>query len=223
MMVGLGPTQQIASFPKSSGIYSIFCQTNKKFYIGSSTNVCYRLSEHEHHLMIGKHKNRSLQSTWNKYGSSCFTFEILEQCTSANVRTREQIWLDTIKESGIPTFNMHFAASGIEKGYKLSEKTRSKMSQSRRTSQKAIKQREDAGIGIKGRPLSEKCRRGISTGLQNSLKRVAYITRRQNRPGGYIAKDVQLKMTEASRKALAERKLFKQFLLETGRIAKKSK
>lgn len=79
------------------GIYKITCQSNNKFYIGSSTNIKIRLTKHVRLLKKNKHWNKFLQNTWNKYTQEAFSLEIIEITNEENLLEREQYWLDYTK------------------------------------------------------------------------------------------------------------------------------
>lgn len=52
-----------------SGIYQIINKSTNKFYIGSAIDLKKRKREHFHHLNHNKHRNKHLQSSWNKHGT----------------------------------------------------------------------------------------------------------------------------------------------------------
>lgn len=65
------------------GIYAIRNNTNNKIYIGSTKKSFHsRKTKHLNSLRKGVHNNTHLQSSYNKYGESSFTFEILLICDS---------------------------------------------------------------------------------------------------------------------------------------------
>lgn len=57
---------------QKSGIYKIKNQVNDKFYIGSSEKIQSRFSSHKCNLRKNKHKNKHLQSSWNKHGGDAY-------------------------------------------------------------------------------------------------------------------------------------------------------
>lgn len=63
--------------PKA-GLYIITNVDNKKEYIGKDVILPSRWSHHKSLLTTKTHHNSHLQSAWNKYGESCFTYKILE-------------------------------------------------------------------------------------------------------------------------------------------------
>ena len=83
-----------------SGIYAITNKVNGKKYVGSSKSVYYRWNQsHRPSLRKGNHYNRHLQSAWNKYKESSFTFEILEECEKEEsmLLEREGYWIENTR------------------------------------------------------------------------------------------------------------------------------
>lgn len=78
-----------------SVIYRITCVENGKFYIGSTVNRAQRWSRHRRELRLGRHKNKSLQASWGKYGEASFVFEVVEEVSDVlQLMAVEQRWLD---------------------------------------------------------------------------------------------------------------------------------
>jgi len=65
---------------KVCGIYKIENVVNGMIYIGSSSDVSFRLSDHKRQLKNKKHGNEHLQNAWNKYGKDNFRFIKLFGC-----------------------------------------------------------------------------------------------------------------------------------------------
>lgn len=83
-----------------SGVYLICCCSSSKVYVGSSTRSVYRrLRGHKKDLQVKSHKNKHLQSAWNKYGESAFTFELLEECPAEECLKLEQFWIDAFRSA----------------------------------------------------------------------------------------------------------------------------
>lgn len=77
------------------GIYKITNTTNNRIYIGSSKNVEYRFVQHLSQLMANTHHSYKLQSDFNKYGISAFSFNILEiVANDKDLLKREQYYID---------------------------------------------------------------------------------------------------------------------------------
>lgn len=113
-----------------SGIYLITCTGNSKQYVGSSNNIPYRWRKHREKLASGRHWNRFLQRSWNKYGAEAFEYAVLEVVDDpAQLRIREQHWIDTLH----PEFNLSpFANRPTTTGFTYSEESRERMSAAQR-------------------------------------------------------------------------------------------
>lgn len=77
-----------------SGIYRIINIKNNKIYIGSSKNIKYRITVHKRRLKLNNHINKHLQSSWNKYGSKNFKFEIITYLNLSILRRAEQFYIN---------------------------------------------------------------------------------------------------------------------------------
>jgi group I intron endonuclease len=80
--------------PHASGIYQIRCLPTEKIYVGSAVDFQQRWHQHRLSLRNGRHRNRHLQSAWNKYGEENFVMEILEYASPAELLQMEQKWID---------------------------------------------------------------------------------------------------------------------------------
>lgn len=84
-----------------SGIYKITNLVTEDCYIGSAVNLNSRKRTHFANMNLGKHPNKHLQASCNKYGKENFIFEILAKCPKEYLLKLEQFFIDTIK----PSFN----------------------------------------------------------------------------------------------------------------------
>lgn len=169
--------------PNSPGVYQITCSANGAQYVGSSIDVHRRVVQHISCLSSGKHSNKRLQRTWDKYGRDQFAVFLLEEVSSeADLISREQYWLDSAKErrgallmnlspSAQNTLGYKFARETVDKiaaklrGYKHDEafrqKCRERMLRFRHT-EESRKKISQANMGHAVRPISEETRRKIS-------------------------------------------------------------
>lgn len=83
-----------------SGVYIIWCKTNQKFYVGSTSNIKNRLTDHKNLLRHGTSHNSHLQNAWNLYGSDAFIFYAAEYVPEDQLLVVEQEWIDLFWETG---------------------------------------------------------------------------------------------------------------------------
>lgn len=77
------------------GVYKITNSLNGEVYIGQSVDVCDRWKQHcKNALGIGTAaKGNKLYSSMDKYGLYNFTFEVLEECPSAQLDEKEKYYI----------------------------------------------------------------------------------------------------------------------------------
>jgi group I intron endonuclease len=114
---------------KICGIYKITNSVNNKIYIGSSTNIYYRLRRHKSDLLNQQHKNPYLQNAYNKYGKTCFKVDIIETCSIDQIFVREQYYIDNLN----PDYNIRRDVIAN----KISDETRKKISATMKEKSKA--------------------------------------------------------------------------------------
>jgi group I intron endonuclease len=99
---------------KIIGVYKIsntLCPEGK-YYIGYSCNIKQRLQTHKSTLRGGKHRNIRMQRAYEKYGSECFDYEILQECENEeDAKNVELSYLEdlTIRDK---LYNLHYNSSG---------------------------------------------------------------------------------------------------------------
>lgn len=99
------------------GIYRITNSVNGKHYVGSTSAMRTRWSQHRAQLRRGDHHCTHLQNAWNKYGEASFEFVIIEECEVGQLLEREQVHLDAMGE-----YNT-LRIAGSPRGYKHSQET----------------------------------------------------------------------------------------------------
>ncbi len=111
----------------TSCIYKITNIVNNKYYIGSTNSLYFRIKKHINLLIAGKHSNKFLQRSWDKYGEFNFNLEILELCEKNKLRSREQYYLDNY----IGEYNLSPDSISVS-GYKWSEESKKRFSQKKK-------------------------------------------------------------------------------------------
>lgn len=109
-----------------TGVYLIENVANGRRYVGSAVSLKKRWREHRRQLAEGKHHSRFLQRAWDKYGPLFFRFQVAAYCDRDNLLLYEQRLIDGLK----PDYNTSPTA-GSQLGYRHTDETRRKMSQSR--------------------------------------------------------------------------------------------
>lgn len=122
-----------------AGIYKIQSRLKPdRIYIGSSSNIKHRWSEHLRQLKEGNHHAIKLQRHYNKYGEDDLLFSVIISCNHDNLLMSEQFFIDAYR----PYFNS-CPKAGSSLGVKrtkeyiekmknriISEETRRKISES---------------------------------------------------------------------------------------------
>lgn len=142
---------------KQAGIYKITNLTDGKFYIGSAVHFARRFYGHRNRLDSDLHRNRHLQSSWNKYGKDAFEFSILEIVEDKkNLLSIEQKWID---ETGAVLFGYNICGIASSRlGVKASEETKAKMRASalgKTHSEEAKAKMSKSKTGLKMPPSTE--------------------------------------------------------------------
>lgn len=129
------------------GIYKITNLKNNKCYIGSSSNISKRFTNHKWSLSKNKHPNKHLQNAFNKYGKDIFIFKLIEECALNILIIREQWYIDNLK----PEYNIRKKAeSNI--GVIRSKEVRLKMSKTMKGRKHSEESKLKMSIASKGKP-----------------------------------------------------------------------
>lgn len=147
---------------KIQGIYEIRNTINGKRYIGSSVNIKSRWRSHKTAILAKTSECTKLQRAWNKYGGQSFVFNIVEIVNGdkEELYKREQYYIDfydTVRHG----YNI-LASAGSCAGCKLSDKTRTRMSESHKRENLSDETRIRMSESHKRENLSEETLRKMS-------------------------------------------------------------
>lgn len=115
----------------NSGIYSIFCISNNKYYIGQAIDIEKRIKAHINKLKANTHHSPYLQNTFNMYGEKDFIFEVVEYCNIEELDTKEQHYIKMYNSLNPNGFNCTIGGNGI-RGFVFSEETKKNWSKNRK-------------------------------------------------------------------------------------------
>jgi hypothetical protein len=124
--VGINPHPPKGSI-MTSGVYKIENTATGDIYVGSSVNLLTRWKSHVASLQKGKHHNKYLQRSWDKYGYEPFVFDVLELVRPENLIVSEQKYIEVIH----PSYNLNPIAA-TTRGYHASEETKQRISASKK-------------------------------------------------------------------------------------------
>jgi len=70
--------QRYKDTPRAMGVYEILNREDGISLLGASKDVRARLNRHRAELGFGAHRDKALQSDWNRLGEGKFVFRIIE-------------------------------------------------------------------------------------------------------------------------------------------------
>jgi len=115
----------------NTGIYSIFCTSNNKHYVGQSINIEARIKAHINKLKANKHHSPYLQNAYNVYGINSFIFDVVEYCDVCELEEKEQFYIEKYNSMNPIGFNCTTGGNGM-KNFVFSEETKKNWSNTRK-------------------------------------------------------------------------------------------
>lgn len=77
-------------------VYAIQHSVTKRVYVGVTCNAEFRIKQHLHKLLRGKHSNKEMQRDFDKYGFR-YSFYIIERHVENDVAfERERYWMNVL-------------------------------------------------------------------------------------------------------------------------------
>jgi len=142
-----------------SGIYKIKNIVNGKIYIGSAKSIKKRWGQHISALNKNSHDNIYLQKAWNKYGEGNFEFTIVEEVELNDLIIMEQHYIDLYNVCNRSIGYNLLPTAGNLLGYKHSDESKRKMSDSQKGKILTSETKEKISAGHKGIKYNT-CRKG---------------------------------------------------------------
>lgn len=189
----------------TSGLYVIHCLANNKKYVGCSTHVRVRLTNHKSQLRRGVHENRQLQEDFKTHGIKKFRFESLSMgkgCDKKELEQFETMILSTLPEEERYNAYVNWRTRGAETNpfYGRSHTPEARAAQSDANKGKPS--------GFSGKSQSNEVKELLSQ--QNSGK-----TSEERRKPIFIADDYYESVLDASIKRKMSRRLIRERLNST--------
>ena len=152
-----------------SGVYIIRNTVNGKVYVGSAArSTKRRWIDHRMTLRGNRHRNRHLQSAWNKYGEESFTFSVLVWCAPEDCVRYEQTVIDEYNAADRQFGYNSSPTAGSCLGTKLSDETRAKMSKVRRGRKRPAEVVAKCAAAQKGIKRSAETKAKLSAARKNN-------------------------------------------------------
>lgn len=161
---------------KTVGIYQITNEITGQVYIGLSKDCKARLSKHKGELQKNRHKNTHLQNSWNKYGETNFSFDVILLCGPEELSALE-VQTISARQSHLPQYGFNNSLGG--ENNPPTDATRKKLSEvCKRRLPPSEETRKKLSSANKGRKLSEEHKEKIkkaNTGRKQSEEQKAKI------------------------------------------------
>ena len=142
-----------------SGIYKIVNNITLNIYIGSTSNLKQRKTDHFSSLRGNNHCNKKLQLEFNNYGFKNFEFIIVEYCEIEKLIETEQKYFDELK----PTLNCTLiAGKNFRLGQKMTISQRLKISERQKKQVVSDKTKQKLREHNLGKKHSEETRQKLS-------------------------------------------------------------
>lgn len=163
---------------KKCGIYGIHNTANGKWYIGQSVNIYGRRQKHFWALLNSKHYNGHLQASFDKYGSGCFEFHVLEITPDNMLDIRERAWISFYR-SNQEEYGYNLEPGGCDnKSHSI--ETRRKMSMTRKGCFPTEETKRKMSLAQQGRVISLEHRKKISESMMGKKRPLTSLAARLN-------------------------------------------
>ena len=164
-------------------IYVRINKVNGKKYVGQVTTIRFKARQYKWKSNSFRYAGKAINAARAKYGIDAFDFEILKECKDDELNYWEKYYIKELNTKTPYGYNMTDGGEGMsgyscprteewkrkisesEKGKRITEKTRKKMSESAKKRKQPLRTEEwkrKIGEGNKGKKMSEEAKRKIS-------------------------------------------------------------
>lgn len=158
---------------KISGIYMIINVVTKEMYIGSSMNCINRFYDHKKVLRKNKHHSIKLQESFNEYGESNFSFEIIEEHENVDrnfLYERENFYFNLNKDDLFNTAPCAESIKGLKRNEEFIKALSKRAIKTFKGIPKSAEHKEKIRAALKGRKLTEEQKKFISIKTKEGMK-----------------------------------------------------
>lgn len=149
---------------KTYYVYAIAHRRSDGAYVGCTTRIESRWPEHKRQLILGRHRNPSLQAAWNRYGEAAFTLVILAVLVDATPGQAKRSELEWIKKIG--SYN-EVQADTVAERFVLPPELHLMLAEQNRLRGKTPEQRENMRQHAKRRWADPELRKPLLEGLKH--------------------------------------------------------
>jgi hypothetical protein len=147
---------------KTYYVYAAIHRRNEDAYVGCTTRIESRWTEHKRQLTLGRHRNPRLQAAWDQDGEAAFAFIILSVLVDAAYATAKRAELAWIARIG--SYN-EVKADLLNERFVLPTELRLHLAEQNRRRSQSAEQRENMRKHSKRRWADPELRKPMLAGL----------------------------------------------------------
>jgi len=148
-----------------TGIYCFTNKTNGKQYVGLSKDIALRYANH---IGARSPKKSAMFLPIKKYGIEAFTFEVLEECSEADLCEREIYWIEKL-DSYNTGYNKTTGGEGTS-GHQHSAETKAKIAAAKKGKKASAEAKAKMAAAKKGKKASAETKAKVSA---SKMKKVS--------------------------------------------------
>lgn len=201
----------------TSVIYVITNIITDKQYVGQAVVKDKRWKNHRIALRTGKHTNKKLQASYNKYGVEAFIYTLVEKVTNLSKLTeREDYWINKLNTVTPNGYNLMPASDSIV-GFKHTEETKQRWSEQRKGKKRSPEFSYNLSVATKGIKRSAEAKEKMRLAQLGSTKSVETKAKHSTRMMGNshnkgktrkepMPEETRSRISEAKKAGYAKRK-----------------
>jgi len=184
------------------GVYKITNTITNKSYIGSSVDITGRWYQHKTTLKFNKHHSIKLQRSYNKYGSDNFKYEIVEECETELLLSREEYYINLFDcyNNG---YNFSIPSNCVMLGRNHSEETKKILREKSKGNKNRLnitfneESKKKISDKLKGRKLSDETKLKMKSSWKNRITDESKNKISKANTGRKVSDETRLKLSLA--------------------------